>query len=102
MLPAATGPALNNGSHRLRCIALSLLRSGCRSNATHQHMKTNTPDSGPEGESDPWLNTEAACKYLSVQKLSIYRWVKAKLLTPKRTPGGELRFRRSDLDDLLS
>ena len=65
-------------------------------------MKTNTPDSGPDSESDPWLNTEAACKYLSVQKLTIYRWVKAKRLNAKRTPGGELRFRRSDLDDLLS
>lgn len=65
-------------------------------------MKTNTPTSGSNGPSDPWLNTEAACNYLSVQKLTIYRWVKAKLLKTKRTPGGELRFRPSDLDNMLS
>jgi excisionase family DNA binding protein len=65
-------------------------------------MKTNTPTSGSNEPSDPWLNTEAACNYLSVKKLTIYRWVKAKLLKPKRTSGGELRFRRSDLDALLS
>ena len=76
--------------------------NGWAARKRHTNMKTNTPAPDPNSDNNPWLNTDAACKYLRVKRLTIYRWVKAKTLNPKRLPGGELRFRRSDLDDLLS
>ena len=65
-------------------------------------MKTNTPDPDSDSDNDQWLNTTAACKYLRVRRLTIYRWVKADILNPKRLPGGGLRFCRTDLDNLFS
>jgi len=65
-------------------------------------MKQNTAknsDKNPDPEQ--WVDTVAACAHLSISKPTIYRWVKRKLLKPKRTPGGELRYRRSDLDKML-
>lgn len=37
-----------------------------------------------------------------VSKMTILRAVKAGKLTPLRTPGGHFRFRRGDIDKLLS
>lgn len=51
--------------------------------------------------SEPWIDTAAACKYLAISAPTIRRWIKAGRLKPKRTPTGELRFRRSQLDSLL-
>lgn len=62
-----------------------------------QHIPTppTTPDS------EPWLDTTAACRHLAISAPTIRRWIKAGRIKPKRTPGGELRFRRSELDTLL-
>jgi len=52
---------------------------------------------GPE----PWVNTLAACKYLGISRVTLRRWIKMGRLQPKRLPGGEFRFRISELDALL-
>jgi len=65
------------------------------------NMKTKptpTPAIGPE----PWLDTAATCDHLAISKPTLYRWVKAGRITPRRTPTGELRFRRSELDAILA
>lgn len=64
-------------------------------------MKRNKNNNNGSDGQDPWLNSYDACQYLSISKLTLYRWVKAKRLHPSRTPGGALRFRRSDLDKIL-
>jgi excisionase family DNA binding protein len=61
---------------------------------------TNTPTI-PSTDSEPWVNTAAACKHLAISVPTIHRWIKAGRLKPKRTPTGELRYRRSELDTLL-
>jgi len=53
-------------------------------------------------KSEPWINTAAACEHLDISVPTIRRWIKAKKLTPHRTPTGELRFRRSQLDAIIS
>jgi excisionase family DNA binding protein len=64
-------------------------------------MKTNKhkTTSGPGLE--PWVGLEAAAAHLGISKVTLRRWIKDKRLTPKRTPGGEFRFRLSELDVLL-
>lgn len=64
-------------------------------------MKTKKENNDGNHGQEPWLNSYAACQYLSITKLTLYRWVKANRLHSSRTPGGELRFRRSDLDTIL-
>jgi excisionase family DNA binding protein len=59
----------------------------------------------PQSSKEPattWLNTAKSAEYLSASIPSIRRWIKAGKLKPGRTPGGGLRFRRSDLDALLT
>lgn len=58
--------------------------------------KTNS-----HGSDEPWVNTTAACQHLGISTPTIRRWIKAGRLKPKRTPTGEYRFRRSELDLLL-
>lgn len=67
----------------------------------------NTSDSNTAvlvepNSSEPWLKTLGACKHLNISEPTLRRWVKAKKLTPKRTPTGEFRFRKSELDALLA
>jgi excisionase family DNA binding protein len=65
------------------------------------HMKAidqNNQGSIPQ----PWINALSAAEYLSVSIVTLRRWVKQGRLKPKRTPGGELRFRISDLDALIT
>lgn len=52
-------------------------------------------------EIEPWVNTAAACEHLGISSPTLRRWIKAEKLKPKRTPTGEFRFRRSELDALL-
>ena len=61
---------------------------------------TNTPTI-PSPDSEPWVNTAAACKHMSISSPTIRRWIKAGKLKPKRTPTGELRFRKSELNNVL-
>ncbi len=62
-------------------------------------IKANTTTTGHDYES--WINTAAACQHLGISMPTIRRWIKAERLKPKRTPTGEYRFRRSELDSLL-
>ncbi len=64
-------------------------------------MKPTITPTQPISDSEPWVNTAAACKHLSISSPTIRRWIKAGKLKPKRTPTGELRFRKSELDTLL-
>jgi excisionase family DNA binding protein len=68
-------------------------------------MKTDESNSAVLSEpqpAEPWLKTPAACKHLSISVPTLRRWVKAKRIVPRRTPTGEFRFRREDLDALLA
>ena len=56
----------------------------------------------PAQESEPWIGTVPACEHLGISVPTIRRWIKDKRINPKRTPTGEYRFRRSELDALLN
>jgi excisionase family DNA binding protein len=65
-------------------------------------MQPQSNDStNPQRDSEPWVNTARACKYLHISIPTMRRWIKEKKVTPKRTPTGEYRFRLSELDALL-
>lgn len=52
---------------------------------------------------DGWMNSQQACKYLSVSYNGLLDWMKFQGLKPAgRTPSGKYRFRRSDLDRYLA
>lgn len=55
----------------------------------------------PGTEAEPWVNLSTACKHISVASITMRRWIKEKKVTPRRTPGGDFRFRLSELDHLL-
>jgi len=65
---------------------------------------TFTPesDSATACADEPWIKTPQACKHLGISVPTIHRWVKNGKLKAKRTPGGDFRFRRSQLDALLA
>lgn len=62
------------------------------------HTKDNPTTTGSE---EPWINTTTACQHLGISMATLRRWIKAQLVKPKRTPTGEYRFRRSQLDLLI-
>lgn len=64
-------------------------------------MNSKDIPTNPRSESEPWVNTAAACLHLGVSMPTLRRWIKAERLKPKRTPTGEYRFRKSELDLLL-
>lgn len=64
-------------------------------------MNIKDTTNSPGSESEPWVNTKTACLHLSVSMPTLRRWIKAGRIKPKRTPTGEYRFRRSELDQLL-
>jgi excisionase family DNA binding protein len=61
---------------------------------------TQTPATLPEAE--PWISSKLAARHLGISHITLRRWVKDGRLTPKRTPTGEFRFRRSELDAVLA
>ena len=65
-------------------------------------MKTSTNSAGSAVADDPWMKTPEACRHLRISVPTLRRWVKDGRLLPKRTPTGEFRFRRSNLDAVLS
>lgn len=73
-----------------------------RTNAFNTPVPAIVQAAFPVWESEPWINTAAACEHLDISMPTIRRWIKDKKLTPRRTPTGELRFRRSQLDALIS
>lgn len=64
-------------------------------------MNTIDNPSTTPGSEEPWINTSAASQHLGISIPTLRRWIKAGLVKPKRTPTGEYRFRRSELDLLL-
>jgi excisionase family DNA binding protein len=64
-------------------------------------MKTKNNSTTTPPEAEPWINTVAACLHLGISTATIRRWIKAGRVKPRRTPTGEYRFRRSDLNSLL-
>ena len=56
----------------------------------------------PIKESETWIGTVPACEHLDISVPTMRRWIKDKKTKPKRTPTGEYRFRRSELDALLN
>ena len=61
--------------------------------------KINKEEEGTEPE--PWVTLNAGCKHLKVAPVTLRRWVKEKRVAFRRTPGGDFRFRLSELDKLL-
>ncbi|MCB1130336.1 MAG: helix-turn-helix domain-containing protein [Verrucomicrobiae bacterium] len=64
-------------------------------------MKNNTSKTTDGQTSESWIGTITACKYLEISPATLRRWIKSGRIKPKRTPTGEFRFRRSELDHLL-
>lgn len=48
------------------------------------------------------LNTRQAAEYLQASPGSIRRWAEQGKLPSKRTPGGQLRFKKSDLEKVYA
>jgi excisionase family DNA binding protein len=59
-------------------------------------------DSATACAEEPWIKTPQACKHIGISIPTLHRWVRDGKLKPKRTPTGEFRFRRSQLDAVLS
>ena len=64
-------------------------------------MKNNKNDDTTGEQPEPWFNLAEGSKYLGVAPNTLRRWVKEKLVVSRRTPGGDFRFRLSELDQLL-
>jgi len=60
------------------------------------------PSSTDTYSPDELLTTAEVAELAGVSKITITRAVKAGRITPLRTPGGHFRFRRGDVDALLS
>lgn len=60
------------------------------------------PDDEDTYDSDELVTSAEAADISGVSKMTILRAVKAGKLKPLRTPGGHFRFRRGDVDKLLS
>ena len=60
----------------------------------------NTPTTHTPA-SEPWIDTNAACRHLAISAPTIRRWIKAGRIKCKKTPTGELRFRLSELDTII-
>lgn len=65
--------------------------------ATHR-FRCNTPCM-PRGD---LLTVPEAADFYRTSRQSIYRWVKEGKLTAYRTPGGTMRLRRGDVEEMLA
>ena len=63
--------------------------------------KTKTPRRPPV-EQEEWLTVSGAAALLQVHIDTVRRWEKAGIISAVRQPGGWRRFRRSDLEAVLS
>lgn len=87
----------------LGCIASLLPKSRqLADDSGRTTMKTDKHETISIPGQEPWVGLEAACNHLGISKVTMRRWIKGGHMTPKRTPGGEFRFRLSELDQLLS
>lgn len=67
-----------------------------KSNRKSSPLLSDNPDD------EPWLGTSASAKHVGASIPTFRRWLKLGFVTAKRTPTGELRFRRSELNKLIS
>jgi excisionase family DNA binding protein len=65
-------------------------------------MTTTKSTAASPSSSDSYLKTPAACEYLNISTATIRRWVKDNRLRARRTPTGEYRFKKADLDAVLA
>lgn len=54
-----------------------------------------------EPEKEEYFNTDEACHYLKISKATLFRWRKVGYLKSDKV-GGILRFRKSQLDSILT
>jgi excisionase family DNA binding protein len=66
-----------------------------------KHTNTNPQAPVNLACAEAWIGTAAAAKHLGTSIPTFRRWIKSGLVSAKRTPTGELRFRRSELDKLI-
>ncbi len=78
------------------------IKCGDRERTRYQLMKTIEAPYQITSTEERWVKSKSACEHLGISVPTLRRWVKAKKLTPKRTPTGEFRFRKSELDALLA
>lgn len=62
-------------------------------------MKTHTPTS--DVIEDDLITSAETCDLLRISRPTLHRYVRQKHLQPKRLPGGQLRFHRSEVLQLL-
>ena len=48
------------------------------------------------------VTSSETCKILKISRPTLHRYVRAQRLKPKRLPGGQLRFERSEVLSLLA
>ena len=48
------------------------------------------------------VTSSETCKILKISRPTLHRYVRAQRLKPKRLPGGQLRFERSEVLNLLA
>jgi len=85
---------------QIDCVSVDY--NGGHMTAHHTSSPASDTSTSPRNETpEPWIGTAEACSHLSVSVPTMRRWIKQKKLKPKRTPTGEYRFRRSELDALL-
>ncbi len=60
------------------------------------------PNTTKNLQTDPLRNSTEACGFLRISRATLHRYVQRGVLLPMRLPGGQLRFKQSDLLRLLS
>lgn len=53
-------------------------------------------------QSDPFLTTSEVAETVRVSVSTVARWAREGLIAHVKLPGGDLRFRQSDVDRMLS
>lgn len=66
-------------------------------------MRTNEGKKGQKGTSamETLLTATDVCQVLRIHKSTLWRWLAAGQIQSLRTPTGRLRFRQSDVEEVL-
>lgn len=64
-------------------------------------MKTQTQHQNPDLQ-DPLITSAETCDLIRISRPTLHRYVRQGRLSPKRLPGGRLRFQRSEVLNLLA
>ena len=62
---------------------------------------THRPDEGDSDGAELLTSSEAAA-LIRVSRRTLHRWEQRGLITPARTPTGQLRYRRREVEALLT